>query len=178
MAVRISSLRKFVSVQAPPPRCIVRRDDESGLTTLEWLLIVAAVAGLAALAVVLVQNVVDSTAEQISNSSARLTSAIIAGNKITDDAMRPAASQPSGANTWEKWERYYTDRCNRLGVIYANANVKATSNYDFITVSSPSQHSTGGAVNPGLLTKKDSSESALFSPSSAKGVAQCRIAQE
>ena len=47
------------------------RADESGLTTLEWLLIVAAVAGLAALAVVLVQNVVDETAEQISGSSAR-----------------------------------------------------------------------------------------------------------
>ena len=39
--------------------------DESGLTTLEWLLIVAAVAGLAALAVVLVQNVVSDTSEQI-----------------------------------------------------------------------------------------------------------------
>ena len=33
----------------------------AGLTTLEWLLIVAAVAGLAALAVVLVQHSVDET---------------------------------------------------------------------------------------------------------------------
>ena len=40
--------------------CRSRRAD-SGLTTLEWLLIVAAVAGLAALAVVLVQNVVSTT---------------------------------------------------------------------------------------------------------------------
>ena len=51
------------------------RADESGLTTLEWLLIVAAVAGLAALAVVLVQQVVDDTAEEISSSSARGTAA-------------------------------------------------------------------------------------------------------
>ena len=58
--------------EAPKPRRrLFHRDDESGLTTLEWLLIVAAVAGLAALAVVLVQNVVDDTAEQISGSSAR-----------------------------------------------------------------------------------------------------------
>ena len=62
-----------------------RRRDDRGLTTLEWLLIVAAVAGLAALAVVLVQNVVDDTAEQIAGSSARLTAAEVAADSITND---------------------------------------------------------------------------------------------
>ena len=62
------------------------RADERGLTTLEWLLIVAAVAGLAALAVVLVQNVVDETAEDIGGQSARGTAARVAAERITREA--------------------------------------------------------------------------------------------
>ena len=72
------------------------RADERGLTTLEWLLIVAAVAGLAALAVVLVQNVVDDTAEQIGGSSARGTAARVAAERITREAR---AALPVGDNT-------------------------------------------------------------------------------
>ena len=49
---------------------------DQGLTTLEWLLITAAVAGLAALAVVLVQAYVERTGERISNPDPRVTSAI------------------------------------------------------------------------------------------------------
>ena len=56
------SLKKALDRQLP------KRRDESGLTTLEWLLIVAAVAGLAALAVVLVTNVVSNTSEDIRGS--------------------------------------------------------------------------------------------------------------
>ena len=52
----------------------VRRED-AGLTTLEWLLVVAAVAGLAALAVVLVQKVVGDTVEQVASGDARQTAA-------------------------------------------------------------------------------------------------------
>ena len=63
-----------------------RRDDERGLTTLEWLLIVAAVAGLAALAVVVVQGVVTDTSDQIAGSGARITTAKIEAEKITSDA--------------------------------------------------------------------------------------------
>ena len=75
------------------------RLDERGLTTLEWLLIVAAVAGLAALAVVLVQNVVDDTAEQISNSSARGTAAQVAAERISREARAalPTAAQRTAA---------------------------------------------------------------------------------
>ena len=122
---------KFVSIQVPPPRCIVRRDDESGLTTLEWLLIVAAVAGLAALAVVLVQNVVDTTAEQISGSSARKTAAVVAAQQMIDDANRPAADQPEGAKKWGDWKNYYNNRCRRLGVTYGDAGI--TTSPGFVT---------------------------------------------
>ena len=78
----IRRLRQAIIEQRPEPR---RRDDR-GLTTLEWLLIVAAVAGLAALAVVLVTNVVRDTSEQISGRSARLTSAQVQAQSITDEA--------------------------------------------------------------------------------------------
>jgi len=85
-----------------------RRRNDRGLTTLEWLLIVAAVAGLAALAVVLVQNVVDDTAEQISGSSARLTAAAVAAAEITSD------------RTNDNWEEQ-RDKCLRLRITYGDA---------------------------------------------------------
>jgi Flp pilus assembly pilin Flp len=85
------------------------RRDDSGLTTLEWLLIVAAVAGLAALAVVLVTNVVSDTSEQISGQSARLTAAQVAAQTISD---QHTAGELDDANA----ER----RCNRLPVSYTD----------------------------------------------------------
>lgn len=77
-----------------------------GLTTLEWLLIVAAVAGLAALAVVLVQNVVDDTAEQITGSSARITAALVAADAITGDDETDADKRSA---------------CSRLNITYSDA---------------------------------------------------------
>ena len=87
------------------------RRNSRGLTTLEWLLIVAAVAGLAALAVVLVQNVVDETAEQISGSSARLTAANVAAAEITADA--------EGKTGDERDE--FKSKCDRLRITYGDA---------------------------------------------------------
>lgn len=87
-----------------PPR---QSRDHTGLTTLEWLLIVAAVAGLAALAVVLVQNVVDETAEQISGGSARVTAAQVAAKAITDDTDDTDGDKRSA--------------CNRLSITYSDA---------------------------------------------------------
>ena len=80
---------------------------DSGLTTLEWLLIVAAVAGLAALAVVLVQNVVDDTAEQIAGNNARITAAQVAAEAINSDNDDTNASKQS--------------KCNRLAITYSDA---------------------------------------------------------
>ena len=125
-------------------RCIAhRRADESGLTTLEWLLIVAAVAGLAALAVVLVQNVVDDTSEQISGSSARVTAARLAADQIVQDADRGAVDQPAGAKKYGQWKNYYTQKCNRLEITYGDAGIISTPNFAFGT-------KTGGTAD--LLT--------------------------
>ena len=87
----VGKLKQTISRRLP------RRRDDSGLTTLEWLLIVAAVAGLAALAVVLVQNVVSDTSEQIAGSSARKTAARVAAAEVTDKSR--AASPADGTST-------------------------------------------------------------------------------
>ncbi len=113
-----------MSPPPPPPPPLEPRNDESGLTTLEWLLIVAAVAGLAALAVVLVQNVVNDTAEQISGSNARQTAALIAAKEVMDDARRDHGLQPNQARTWADWENFYNEKCAIIGITYADAGIE------------------------------------------------------
>ena len=97
-----------------------RRRNSRGLTTLEWLLIVAAVAGLAALAVVLVQNVVDDTAEQISGSSARLTAARVAAAEVNEE---PDAGEKQA-------------KCLRLRITYGDAFEDAGINESSLVASS------------------------------------------
>ena len=107
---------------------------ERGLTTLEWLLIVAAVAGLAALAVVLVQNVVDETAEEITGNNARVTAAQVAAARITSDAraMLPKSSESvesptntNRSNAQNAVNDEFASKCNRLAITYSDAEVKA-----------------------------------------------------
>ena len=100
------------------------RDDQSGLTTLEWLLIVAAVAGLAALAVVLVQNVVGKTAEEVSSGSARKTAALLSANELVRLANRDAVEQPPTAKIYKDWKYHYRSKCRALGVMYGNIGIK------------------------------------------------------
>jgi len=95
---------------------------EAGLTTLEWLLVVAAVAGLAALAVVLVQNVVGGTAEQIESSDARHTAADLA---VTTLAERWVAEVPTNPREAGEINRRYKRRCLQLGIIYSDISLTA-----------------------------------------------------
>ena len=107
------TLRQTISRRLP------KRPDDSGLTTLEWLLIVAAVAGLAALAVVLVQNVVSDTSEQIAGSSARKTAAQVAGSEITSRARADVPGTLSAAGFTSQQAEHIED-CNRLKITYAD----------------------------------------------------------
>ena len=104
----------------PPPH---HHRPDRGLTTLEWLLIVAAVAGLTALAVVLTQQVIDDTAEAIETSNARLTAAKLAAQQIEDDA-RIADAGDTRTATWARWEHYFTSRCRRLAITYTDINMQ------------------------------------------------------
>ena len=105
------SLKQALDRQLP------KRRDESGLTTLEWLLIVAAVAGLAALAVVLVTNVVSDTSEDICRPERPQTAAEL--------APRIRSKGPSTTTRLEfdsrgQWDVYFTNSGNRI-VIHGSA---------------------------------------------------------
>lgn len=108
---------------------------ERGLTTLEWLLIVAAVAGLAALAVVLVQNVVDDTAEEISGNNARVTAARVAADRINSDAIDEiVTTATTDGSTPPKYtatglaniNSEFNSKCARLSITYSDAEVEGS----------------------------------------------------
>lgn len=164
------SLKQAVSDRLP------KRRDESGLTTLEWLLIVAAVAGLAALAVVLVTNVVDDTSEQISGGSARETAATVAADQLMNNAMRAASDQPSGVTTFGEWSDYYNNRCNRIEITYGDAGVTATANFTLATTTQGTALAPGTTFDPATVDKGDAEVGAASTaPASARAVAECGI---
>ena len=101
-----------------------RGDD--GLATLSWLLITAAVAGLAALAVVLVIDQVEDTAERVSNPDPRVTSAIHTAFNVEMDAKAAAVGD---FEHWAEWERRFTWECDLIAVLYADAGVEVVHNY-------------------------------------------------
>ena len=72
------------------PAC---RCDESGLITLEWLLIVAAVAGLAASSVLAVQTVLDDTSELPADPHVRVIDADIAAALLAAEANAAELSE-------------------------------------------------------------------------------------
>ena len=100
------------TVGTRPPE---RRDD-SGLTTLEWLLIVAAVAGLAAVAVVLVQVVVSDTSDEIANSNARVIAARILIGTIDDEAL--GEEDVLGKPAYTRQNRRLQKKCARVAILY------------------------------------------------------------
>ena len=102
----------------PQPLGTTRGD--SGLTTLEWLLVVAAVAGLAALAVVLIQNVVGDTAEQVAASDARQTAADLA---VTELQRRWQDEAPT-LSTIDEINARYERRCRQFAIIYADISLE------------------------------------------------------
>ena len=111
LARTVRKLKEAISRRLP------QRRDDSGLTTLEWLLIVAAVAGMAALAVVLVTRVVGDTSDQIAGQSARKTAAELAAQEIEDlwvAAIVPVTVSADDANT------EFNRKCVRLRLIYGD----------------------------------------------------------
>ena len=86
----------------------------------------AAVAGIAALAVVLVQNVVSDVSEQVAGSNARFVAGQLAGDQIEVEAARPIEDQPRTVKDWDDWERHYATKCKRLKITYGDAGVEAT----------------------------------------------------
>ena len=123
-----ASARPARSLKHPISRRLPKRRDDSGLTTLEWLLIVAAVAGLAALAVVLVTRVVSDTGEQIAGQTARVTAAKLAGAAITNEARNDAPTAATlDAAVFTAQQVDYIDQCTRLPLVYSDIEGVDTS---------------------------------------------------
>ena len=96
------------------------------MTTLEWLLITAAVAGLAALAVVLVQAYVEDTGERMSNPDPRVTSAIHSAFAVETKAKAASADD---FDLWADWESHFTERCSLIAVLFSDAEVEVVDNH-------------------------------------------------
>jgi hypothetical protein len=111
-----ASARPARSLKQAISRRLPRRRDDSGLTTLEWLLIVAAVAGLAALAVVLVRNVVTETAESIASNSARIQAAQFEAADVTEKAL--AISPINTQDLIDAMNTRWGNRCMRMNLSY------------------------------------------------------------
>ena len=155
-------------------RSAMIRRNESGLTTLEWLLIVAAVAGLAALAVVLVTNVVNDTSQQISGSSARETAAKTAAAEVTDaahdehdvirQAGRDAATNgdkaPDATKAAARLIATYQHECEKLQVIYSDVpNLKITWLLPTVTITGSNATQVEASITAQWQNKLDEVDS-------------------
>ena len=84
-----------------------RHHDERGLMTLEWLLIVGAMAGIAAMSVATVQRVLDDHTEVRADPAVRLIDADIAAAFLAAEANEAALSPLYDDND-------FSPRCNAL----------------------------------------------------------------
>ena len=137
------------------------------MTTLEWLLITAAVAGLAALAVVLVQAYVEDTGERMSNPDPRVTSAIHSAFVVETKAKAASADD---FDLWADWESHFTQRCSLIAVLFSDAEVEVVDNH-FIRATGGFIRATGGtAFDPAAAALADEK-----SPKARKAQVQCVV---
>ena len=99
--------------------------DEAGLATLEWLLIVAAVAGLAALAVVLVASSVEETGDRFAAPIPRFTAARAQAAELVNDAKSATVDD---FETWDDWEQYFSGKCARIEITINDDRVSVSGN--------------------------------------------------
>jgi|GEM_PF-1562626 len=100
--------------------CGCRLRTESGLSTLGWLLLTAAVAGFAGSAVVVVGSVVRDVGVDAGSFSARFRAARIAADSLTREWR---AHHPTDQFEADSLNRRYGERCARLGITYADTEV-------------------------------------------------------
>ena len=102
-----------------------RQRGDRGLATLEWLVIVAALTGLAALAVVLVQSRVADTVERISGSEAHLAAAVHTARAVENDARDASEAD---FEMWADWESRFSRECGLIAALNASINVEVVHN--------------------------------------------------
>lgn len=99
------------------PAAVVGRRDESGLSTLGWLLLTAAVGAMVASAVVTVQSVVRDVGIDAGGFSARFRAARVAADSVTREWR---AHHPADQFEADMLNRRYGERCARLGITFAD----------------------------------------------------------
>ena len=98
---------------------------EDGLATLSWLLIVAAVAGLAALAVVLVYYFVEDTGDRFVAPNPRRTAAAAMAADVEFSAK---AAEAADFTTWAEWEQHFKGKCARIAITTGDARITIGTN--------------------------------------------------
>ena len=101
--------------------------DELGLTTLEWLLITAAVAGMAALAVVLVSNAAEDTGAQLTDPDPRITAAKLQAFEVLRDAT---TASEDDFETWDDWERHFRRKCSLIEILYGDTGIRVITQFN------------------------------------------------
>ena len=134
--------------------------DEAGLATLEWLLIVAAVAGLAALAVVLVSRSVEETGDRFAAPIPRLTVAQVQAAELVSEAKSAAADD---FDTWDDWERHFSGKCARIEITNGDERITVTAS-DF---NGPTGQTT---FDPAIALTADTA-----APTASKAQADCSV---
>ena len=82
---------------------------ECGLVTLEWLLIVSAIAGLAAISVLTVQQVLDNATDLPARPDILIVDAEIAAAKLADEAKEVGADENDLRKRCEAIDDHYSD---------------------------------------------------------------------
>ncbi len=99
------------------PNLVATRRSSSGLSTLGWLLLTAAVAAFTASAVVAVGSVVRDVGVDAGSFSARFRAARIHADSLTREWR---AHHPTSQFEADSLNRRYGERCARLGITYAD----------------------------------------------------------
>lgn len=84
---------------------------ECGLVTLEWLLIVSAIAGLAAISVLTVQQVLDNATDLPARPDILIVDAEIAAAAVAEEATQAMEDNPSG---YPALASTFSDRCANI----------------------------------------------------------------
>lgn len=97
--------------RAEPRHELPSRDADGGLITLEWLLIVGAIAGLAASSVLIVQRVLDDTSEVPTDPLVRLLQADVEAAFVAAEAQSVFDDNPALYVPGSPIDMDFRDRC-------------------------------------------------------------------
>ncbi|WP_419850500.1 hypothetical protein [Candidatus Poriferisocius sp.] len=96
---------------------------ERGLVTLEWMLIVSAIAGLAAVSVLTVQQVLDTATDLPADPDTLIVDAEITAAKLAAEATQAMRDNPSG---YPALDSAFSDRCANIATTRNSSVIEGT----------------------------------------------------